>query len=166
MFVLFVTETTSQNSWIQIKHSAFNKCLALRDKSKLTLGYRRIAPVMTLDTCDRNSGRQLWQWTDDNQLKLKYNGACLTYDWSNSIHFQPCSASNQKQRWSCSGNKLKTSSNPSRFLVAFAYSGLPFGYNVNARLSCFGKRSCAWSRLGSGLTVCDNGIYGSIFLLR
>ena len=161
VFKLF-TETISQNPSIQIKNSAFNKCLALRDKSKLQSFYRRFAPTMTLETCDRNSTRQLWQWTNYNQLKLKYNGNCLTYGWSKGIHFQSCSVSNRNQRWSCDGNKLKVNGN---FLVAFMYSGLPFGYNIFAKGSCRYKRFCSWSRLGSGLAVCDNGIYG-LFILQ
>jgi hypothetical protein len=42
--------------------------------------------------------------------------------------------------------------------MSFMYSGMPFGYNVITRRSCR-FRNCAWSRFGSGLSVCDNGMF-------
>jgi hypothetical protein len=123
--------------------------------SQLSYGFRRLPLTFTLDTCDQNSARQLWQWTSDGQLKLNHNGNCLTYDRSKSIHFQPCTTSSRNQQWSCVGNKLKLRFN-TQYLVSFMYSGMPFGYNVKTVWYC---ASCAWSRLGTGLSVCDNGMF-------
>ena len=129
----------------------------MRDKSPLSYGFRRPAPTFTLDTCDQNSARQLWQWTSDGQLKLNHNGNCLTYDWFKPIHFKPCMTSNRNQQWSCVGNRLKLRFS-TQYLLPFMYSGLPFGYNVLTRRHC-PYASCTWTRFGTGLSVCDNGMF-------
>ena len=131
--------------------------MALRNKTNLSLWLKKFAPDLTLENCDRNSPRQLWQYTSGDQLKLSYNGMCLTYDSTTEIHFQPCTTLNENQRWRCIGNKLKLRTKL-QYLVSFMYSGLPYGYNIKALWYC-AFDSCSWSRFDTGLSVCSNGTF-------
>lgn len=144
------TATTSQSSWFQIKNTHYNKCLALREQG------RRPAPLFALNNCDASSTKQSWQLTSSNQLKLSYNGNCLTYSFATGIKLQPCNTSNQNQQWLCVGNKLRLKSKL-LYLFPFMYSGMPYGYNIRPLWYSCSYKSCFWSRFDTGLSVCSNG---------
>lgn len=145
-------DTTGDVNWFKIKNSKYQLCLTLRTFHF----FGTVITKLTLATCLPNASRQLWQFTGNKKLRLKYNNKCLTFDGHLKLTLRPCSFVNLPQQWSCSQRRLLLG-RALQYVVPYPYSGMPFGFMILMTRSCSSKnKACQWTQSTTNLPVCSS----------
>ncbi|XP_046862559.1 serine proteinase stubble-like isoform X2 [Xenia sp. Carnegie-2017] len=145
-------DTTANVNWFKIKNSKYQLCLTLRTFHF----FGTVITKLTLATCLPNASRQLWQFTGNKNLRLKYNNKCLTFDGHLKLTLRPCSFVNLPQQWSCSQRRLLLG-RALQYVVPYPYSGMPFGFMILMTRSCSSKnKACQWTQSTTNLPVCSS----------